>query len=61
MTTSKVATEVLPNGHHGHNEWSQITPRERFKIRTSVKEAEGPHTTLELVENPRNGVPNEYP
>jgi mannose-6-phosphate isomerase-like protein (cupin superfamily) len=40
-----------------HNEWSQITPREPFKIRTSVKEAEGAHTTLELVGNPRNGVP----
>ena len=21
MTTSEIATEVLPNGHHGHSEW----------------------------------------
>jgi hypothetical protein len=35
MTTSKISTEVLPNGHQGNGEWLQITPRERFKIRAS--------------------------
>jgi mannose-6-phosphate isomerase-like protein (cupin superfamily) len=57
MTTSKISTEVLPNGHQGDGEWLQITPGERFKIRTSVEETEGAYTMLELVADPRNGVP----
>ena len=49
MTASEIATEVLPNGHHGNGEWLQITPGERFKIRTSFEETEGAFATLELV------------
>ena len=41
MTTSEIPTEALPNGHQGNGEWLQITPGERFKIRTSVEETEG--------------------
>ena len=57
MTTSEITTEVLPNGHHGNREWLQITPGERFKIRTSVEETEGAFAMLELVADPRNGAP----
>ena len=57
MTTSKISTEVLPNGHQGNGEWLQITPGERFKIRTSVEETEGAFAMLELVADPRNGAP----
>jgi mannose-6-phosphate isomerase-like protein (cupin superfamily) len=57
MTTSELTTEVLPNGHHGNGGWLQITPGERFKIRTSVEETEGAFATLELVADPRNGTP----
>ena len=57
MTTSKIPTEALPNGHQGNGEWLQITPGERFKIRTSVEETEGAFAMLELVADPRNGAP----
>lgn len=57
MTTSKRPTEALPNGHQGDGEWLQITPGERFKIRTSVEETEGAFAMLELVADPRNGAP----
>jgi mannose-6-phosphate isomerase-like protein (cupin superfamily) len=57
MRTSEIRTAVLPNGHHGNGEWLQITPGERFKIRTSVEETEGAFATLELVADPRNGTP----
>jgi hypothetical protein len=56
MTALKISTEVLPNGHQGNGEWLQITPGERFKIRTSVEETEGVYTMLELVAEPRNVV-----
>ena len=57
MTTSEIRTAVLPNGPHGNGEWLQITPGERFKIRTSVEETEGAFATLKLVADPRNGTP----
>jgi hypothetical protein len=57
MTTSEIPTEALPNGHQGNGEWLQITPGERFKIRTSVEETEGAFATHELVADPRNGTP----
>jgi mannose-6-phosphate isomerase-like protein (cupin superfamily) len=57
MTTSKISGEALPNGDQSNGEWLQITPGERFKIRTSAQETEGAFATLELVADPRNGVP----
>ena len=57
MTASEIPTEALPNGHQGNGEWFQITPGERFKIRTSVEETEGAFAMLELVADPRNGAP----
>jgi mannose-6-phosphate isomerase-like protein (cupin superfamily) len=57
MTASEIPTEALPNGRQGNGEWFQITPGERFKIRTSVEETEGAFAMLELVADPRNGAP----
>jgi mannose-6-phosphate isomerase-like protein (cupin superfamily) len=56
MAALKISTEE-PNGHQDSDKWLQITPGERFKIRTSVEETEGGYTMLELVADPRNGVP----
>ena len=43
MTTSEIATEVLPNGHHGHNEWlltfSSSVPRYMKAFIQSVRRA----------------------
>ena len=57
MTTSKILTEVLPKRRQGDGEWLQITPGERFKIRTSAEETEEAYTMLELVADPQNGAP----
>jgi mannose-6-phosphate isomerase-like protein (cupin superfamily) len=57
MTTSEMTNELLPNGHHVNDERLQMTPGERFKIRTSVEETEGAFATVELVADPRNGTP----
>jgi mannose-6-phosphate isomerase-like protein (cupin superfamily) len=35
----------------------RLPPGERFRIRTSVKETKGIYTMLELIADPRNGVP----
>jgi mannose-6-phosphate isomerase-like protein (cupin superfamily) len=56
MTALKISTEE-PKGHQGNGEWLQITPGERFTIRTSVDETEGRYTMIEMVADPRNGVP----
>jgi mannose-6-phosphate isomerase-like protein (cupin superfamily) len=37
--------------------WSEVTPGERFNIRTSATETEGIYTILEVIADPRNGVP----
>lgn len=57
MTSSKSSTKVPTIGHQGNVEWSQTTPGERFIIRTSVQETKGAYTMLEVVADPRNGVP----
>jgi mannose-6-phosphate isomerase-like protein (cupin superfamily) len=48
---------VLPIARHSNAEWFETTPGERFAIRTSAKETEGAFTVLEVVADPRNGVP----
>ena len=55
MKALKTSPVVLD--HQRDDGWSQITPGERFKIRTSVKETRGIYTMLELIADPRNGVP----
>lgn len=39
------------------SEWVEIIPGERFKIRTSANDTEGIYTILEIMADPRNGVP----
>jgi len=55
MKALKTSPGVLD--HQRDDGWLQITPGERFKIRTSVKETRGIYTMLELIADPRNGVP----
>ena len=50
-------TSATVSDHQRSDEWLQITPGERFRIRTSVKETKGIYTMLELIADPRNGVP----
>lgn len=39
------------------SEWYEITPGERFTIRTSITETDEKYTMLEVLADPRNGVP----
>ena len=55
MKALKASAEVMTYQHN--DEWLQVTPGERFRIRTSVKETKGIYTMLELIADPRNGVP----
>jgi len=57
MTTSRKSTQGPLLGRRSNAEWLQVTPGERFTIRTSVKETEGNFTMLEVVADSRNGVP----
>ncbi|MDB5610303.1 MAG: cupin protein [Bradyrhizobium sp.] len=57
MASSKKLTEVLSINHQDSGEWLETTPGERFTIRTSAKETNGIYTMLEIVADPRNGVP----
>jgi hypothetical protein len=57
MASSKNSTELLSINHRDNGEWLETTPGERFKIRTSAKETKGVYTMLEVVADPRNGVP----
>src|SRR5262249_1904073 len=50
-------TSVTVSDHQRSDGWLQITPGVRFRIRTSVKETKGIYTMLELIADPRNGVP----
>ena len=56
MAASKKSTEVSTY-HQDNGEWLETTPGERFTIRTSAKETKGIYTMLEVVADPRNGVP----
>jgi mannose-6-phosphate isomerase-like protein (cupin superfamily) len=55
MKALNPSTGVLD--HQPNDRWLQITPGERFRIRTSVKETNGIYTMLELAADRRNGVP----
>jgi quercetin dioxygenase-like cupin family protein len=48
---------TLPEGPSDGSEWWEITPGERFTIRTSVKETGGLYTIIEITAESRNGVP----
>jgi hypothetical protein len=47
MRISKPLTEVRLNGRKGHGKRLQITPEERFEIRTSIAETAGTYATAE--------------
>jgi mannose-6-phosphate isomerase-like protein (cupin superfamily) len=55
MTALKTSATV--SNHKRSDGWLQITPGERFRIRTSVRDTKGIHIMLELIADPRNGVP----
>jgi quercetin dioxygenase-like cupin family protein len=57
MTASKLSTGFLPSGHGSNGGWLQVTPGERFKIRTFVEDTAGAYKMLEVVADSRNGVP----
>jgi len=48
---------VMPRGSDDCGEWWEVTPGERFTIRTSVKETAGLYTMIEMTAESRNGVP----
>jgi mannose-6-phosphate isomerase-like protein (cupin superfamily) len=56
MKASKIAN-VFAAGNQGNDQWSEVTPGERFRIRTSTRDTKGIYTMLEVVADPRNGVP----
>jgi mannose-6-phosphate isomerase-like protein (cupin superfamily) len=55
MKALKTSTEVLDDQRN--DGWLQITPGERFRVRTSAKKTKGIYTMLEFIADPRNGVP----
>ena len=56
-TAAKVSTEILSNRDQGDSEWLQTPTGERLKIRTSAEDTPGADTMLEMVADPRIGVP----
>jgi quercetin dioxygenase-like cupin family protein len=54
---SKKLSEELSNGLKRADEWSEITRGERCIIRASSEQTNGAYSMLEVVADPRNGVP----
>jgi mannose-6-phosphate isomerase-like protein (cupin superfamily) len=54
---SKKSSKQPSNGHERENEWSEVIRGERYIIRTSSAETNGAYSMLEVVADPRNGVP----
>lgn len=52
-----IPTRHLPVAANSGSEWREVTPGERFAIRTSARETQGIYTMIEIVADPRNGVP----
>jgi mannose-6-phosphate isomerase-like protein (cupin superfamily) len=57
MAIHTTSSNQLPISHEGKNEWSEITPGERFSIRVSSEETNSVYTMLEIVADHRNGTP----
>jgi mannose-6-phosphate isomerase-like protein (cupin superfamily) len=55
--TLKKSSKELSNGNECEDEWSEVTRGERYIIRTTSEEAKGAYSMLEVVADPRNGVP----
>ena len=56
MATSKTA-EVRAVRDPDNDEWLQVTPGERFKIRIASSQTMGAYAVIEIVADPHNGVP----
>ena len=50
-------TKEHTNGDARLDEWREVTPGERFIIRTSSEDTNGLYSMLEVVADPQNGVP----
>ncbi|WP_083593835.1 cupin domain-containing protein [Aurantimonas sp. 22II-16-19i] len=53
----RILPRSLPAAPSSDSGWREVTPGERFVIRTSVQETQGIYTMLEIIADPRNGVP----
>jgi mannose-6-phosphate isomerase-like protein (cupin superfamily) len=53
----KKSSKELSNGHEREDKWSEVTRGERYIIRTPSEETNGAYSVLEVVADPRNGVP----
>jgi mannose-6-phosphate isomerase-like protein (cupin superfamily) len=53
----KKSSKELSNAHQREDEWSEVTRGERYIIRTTSEETNGAYSMLEVVADPRNGVP----
>ena len=56
MTTSKTIKSTTARDQ-GNDEWLQVTPGERFRIRVPSAQTMGSYSVLEVVADPHNGVP----
>lgn len=57
MTTTRTARSEAPRlAQESKNGWLQVTPGERFIIRTSSDDTDGAYTTIEVAADPGNGV-----
>jgi len=57
MENKQLASGGLWTENEGDGEWMEVTPGERFLVRTSATETGGVYTVIEVVAQPRNGVP----
>ena len=57
MAIHTTSSNQLPISQESKNEWSEITPGERFSIRVSSEETNSVYTMLEIVADHRNGTP----
>ena len=56
MAISKTA-EVRAVRDPDNDEWLQVTPGERFKVRIASSQTMGAYAVIEIVADPHNGVP----
>jgi mannose-6-phosphate isomerase-like protein (cupin superfamily) len=57
MTSQLLAPDGLSVGNGSKSQWLQVTPGERFTIRTSSVDTNGAYLMLEVLADPLNGVP----
>jgi len=54
---AKKSSKETSNNCEGEDGWSEVTRGERYIIRTTSEEVNGVYSMLEVVADPRNGVP----